>query len=81
MRSGICPKCESQEVYAGTRVAIKGGRYGSNTIPLRSLFAFSRTKANLDNYVCGSCGYVECYIADTQDLDYIKEKWPRVPLG
>lgn len=82
MRSGICPKCESNEVYAGTKVSSKLRASIGNTIPIRScfFFPFSRIFASLDNYVCGLCGYVERYIADTKDLDKIKEEWPRVPL-
>jgi predicted nucleic-acid-binding Zn-ribbon protein len=75
MKSGRCPKCGSTEVHAGTRIAAKGGVYGSNTIPLGSL-GFS--SAALDNYVCVTCGYVESYVADRWKLEKIARKWPQV---
>ena len=73
MLDGICPKCGSSEVYAGTRVSNKQGSYYTNTIPV----SFWRT-ATLDNYVCGQCGYVESYIANDTDLARIRDNWPLV---
>ena len=73
MLDGICPKCGSTEVYAGTNLGYKSGSNYSNTIPI----TFWHTAA-LDNYVCGQCGYVESYIAKDSDLARIREKWPLV---
>jgi predicted nucleic-acid-binding Zn-ribbon protein len=73
MLDGICPKCGSTEVYAGTDVGYKSGSSYSNTIPI----TFWHTAA-LDNYVCGQCGYVESYIAKDSDLERIRQKWPLV---
>ena len=73
MLDGICPKCGSTEVHAGTQVSNKQGSYYNNTIPV----TFWRT-AILDNYVCGQCGYVETYIAKDSELALIREKWPLV---
>lgn len=71
MRSGICPNCGNSEVYAGTDVKVKKGRY--NVIPIALL-----TEAALDNYVCVECGYVESYVADRAKLEKIKAKWQKV---
>jgi len=73
MKKGVCPKCNSREVYSGTRVKNKAGMNFSNTIPLTGL-----STATLDNYVCGRCGYVESYIAKEKDLAKIERKWPLV---
>lgn len=73
MRDGMCPKCKSTEVYAGTNISFKGGTYGSNSIPISFL-----SQAALDNYVCADCGYVESYIADRAKCKEIAAKWPRV---
>lgn len=73
MLSGVCPKCGSTEVYAGTELNWKDGNNYSNTIPI----SFWRTAA-LDNYVCADCGYVESYVAKTKHLDMIRKNWPRV---
>lgn len=73
MKSGTCPNCGSSDVYAGTNITFKGGRYGSNTVPISAWYG-----AMLDNYVCVNCGYLESYISDRARLDKIKEKWVKV---
>lgn len=70
MKEGICPKCKSDEVYAGADIILKSGPFGSNSIPI-SLSSI----AALDNYVCTQCGYVESYILDPKKLMEISHKW------
>ena len=76
MKSGHCPKCGSDKVYAATDMPLKGGPFASNSIPV-SLTSM----APLDNYVCIDCGLVERYVADDEKLDEIKRKWSRVAKG
>ncbi len=71
MKKGVCPKCQSKEVYSGASVKSKSGLHHSNTIPVTTF-----REAVLDNYVCGQCGYVESYIAKEKDLAAIKKRWP-----
>jgi len=73
LKTGICPKCTSPEVFSGAGIALKKGPFGSNAIPigLTSITA-------LDNYVCTSCGYVESYISDLGKLITISRKWDNV---
>jgi len=73
MKKGVCPKCQSKEVYGGTKFSPKSGWNNSNTIPVSGLGT-----AALDNYVCGNCGYVESYIAKEKDLAAIRRKWDLV---
>ncbi len=73
MKKGICPKCGSQNVYSATDLPLKGGPFGSNSIPI-SLTSMSP----LDNYVCTDCGLVESYVADSYDLKEIARKWDLV---
>ena len=73
MKSGICPKCGSSQVYASTDLPLKGGPFGSNSIPV-SLTSM----APLDNYVCVDCGLVESYVAEAYDLKEITRKWDLV---
>ena len=73
MKNGICPKCNSTEVFAGTNLVFKGGSYGANSIPI-SFWVY----APLDNYVCATCGYVESYVADSNKLSEIRKKWLKV---
>lgn len=76
MKDGICPKCESGEVYMGTEVWPKRGPFSSNTIPVGFL-----STTPIDNYVCVRCGYVESYVGNQASLQTIREKWTRVEPG
>ncbi len=73
MKTGICPKCTSTEVFSGAGIALKKGPFGSNAIPIGLT-----SIAALDNYVCTSCGYVESYISDLGKLNTISRKWDNV---
>jgi predicted nucleic-acid-binding Zn-ribbon protein len=73
MKSGKCPKCGSSDVYVEIDMPLKGGPFGSNSIPV----SFT-SMAPLDNYVCVGCGYVESYVADEDQLAAIKRKWSKV---
>lgn len=70
MKSGICPKCQSDKVYSGAGIVLKKGPFGSNAVPI-SLTSI----AALDNYICSACGYVESYVAETDKLEEVASKW------
>ncbi|KJS28838.1 MAG: hypothetical protein VR64_22675 [Desulfatitalea sp. BRH_c12] len=73
MKNGQCPKCGSKKIYFADDLPLKGGPFGSNTIPV-SLTSM----APLDNYVCVDCGLVESYVADKDKLAEITRKWSPV---
>ena len=73
MKNGKCPKCGSNSVYSGEAIPLKGGPFGSNSIPVTLV-----SIAPLDNYVCTACGYLESYIADQDKCKEIAEKWRNV---
>lgn len=73
MKNGQCPRCNSTEIHLARDLPLKGGPFGSNSIPI-SLTSM----APLDNYVCGQCGLVESYVAQKEKLDEIIRKWPQV---
>lgn len=73
MKSGKCPKCNSRNVYFSKDLPLKGGPFGSNSIPV-SLTSM----APLDNYVCSDCGLVESYISNRGKLKEIARKWSLV---
>jgi predicted nucleic-acid-binding Zn-ribbon protein len=69
MKSGQCPKCESQEVHSVATIR------NDFVVPLGIMSVVgSATKL----YVCVRCGYVEIYVLDNTDLPKIAAKWPRV---
>jgi predicted nucleic-acid-binding Zn-ribbon protein len=73
MKKGICPRCQSTRVFTAQELPLKGGPFGSNSIPV-SLTSM----AALDNYVCLDCGLVERYVADPQKLEEIGRRWTQV---
>ena len=75
MKSGICPKCSSHEVFSGAGIALKKGPFGSNSIPIGLT-----SMAALDNFVCAECGYVESYISDAGKLAELSRKWRKIEL-
>ncbi len=67
MKSGVCPKCSSTEIYGDTNnphgiVVDKGKILPMNTILL----------------VCADCGYLEFYVENENDLERIKKKFRKV---
>jgi hypothetical protein len=76
LKNGVCPKCDSDEVYFNPDVGPVLASHGMNEIPIKGTF-FPST-AVLDNYVCGRCGYVESYILDNGSLLEIVNRWTRV---
>jgi predicted RNA-binding Zn-ribbon protein involved in translation (DUF1610 family) len=70
MKTGKCPKCGSEKIFSAVDMPLKGGPFGSNSIPI-SLTSM----AALDNYVCVDCGLVERYIADEEKLKEIARRW------
>lgn len=75
MKTGICPKCNSHEVFSGAGIALKKGPFGSNSIPIGLT-----SMAALDNFVCSECGYVESYVSDPEKLAEISRKWDKIEL-
>jgi predicted nucleic-acid-binding Zn-ribbon protein len=75
LKTGICPKCSSHEVFSGADVVLKKGPFGSNSIPIGIT-----SIAALDNLVCAECGYVESYVSDPDKLAEISRKWAKVEL-
>ena len=67
MKDGICPKCESEEIYKD-----KSERHGI-VIWIQALAVHP---TNL--YVCADCGYLEFYAQTGFDLQQVKEKFTKV---
>ncbi len=74
-KSGICPKCSSNEIYTNEDEHNRGDRCSIPVTGWRSFFVAV--------YVCMKCGYLEEYIADAEWsdrklIDRIKERWRKV---
>ena len=72
MKSGICPKCGSPEIYRSPgnpasqeAVVLKGGLFSKGAAP--------------EKYLCGACGYMEYYLPLTSgNLEMVREHWEQV---
>ena len=73
MKSGVCPKSKSANVYDRSTVPFKKGASSQYAIKISTASA-----AALDRYVCADCGYVEGYVGNSAKLERIANEWPRV---
>ena len=62
MKDGICPKCNSDEIYKKKAV-------------VQYLIPLGIWKPNPMVYACADCGYYEKYIEGPRYLQGIKEDW------
>ena len=66
MTRGVCPKCNSEEIYKGQPLYNAGLQTGF-LVPLPP-----------QTYVCTDCGYYEFYAFTGPDLDRVKERFEKV---
>ena len=59
MKKGICPKCDSKDVYVGTFQAFTCDGRAPH---LEAYKGYEQNQLLLLPYVCTSCGYVEFYL-------------------
>ncbi|MFZ1751373.1 MAG: hypothetical protein WAU01_14330 [Saprospiraceae bacterium] len=62
-----CPKCNHSEIAIIEGGSFKGNVYNSIGLGLSTIF--------LTRYVCTNCGFTENYVADSKDLQKIKDKF------
>lgn len=65
MKNGKCPNCGSVSVHHVEK------RYPE---PRGIVGVTLWSRVSVDDYVCGSCGFVETYLSDMGDLERIKKK-------
>jgi hypothetical protein len=70
MKNGICPMCNSKDVYRNPDAVL---RAGPNYVDLDDT-------ADLVPYVCMSCGFTALYIEDRERLEELLEEdgWEKV---
>ncbi|MBW1726348.1 MAG: hypothetical protein JRJ62_01965 [Deltaproteobacteria bacterium] len=69
MKSGTCPKCKSATMImkSGTCPKCK-----SATVYKRD-FPGGYRSSLVEDYICGTCGFAESYLADLKKVDKIKK--------
>jgi hypothetical protein len=73
MKDGICPKCGGDDIRMGHHWSCRRDHLVVNNWGL--------LPAQVINYVCASCGYLENYVRES-DLQTLTKNWQRVgPAG
>ncbi len=80
MNHGVCPKCQSTEIYRGLSADGEGLTAGSYISLIELITGKTQTTLWLNTYVCQLCGYIEMYIANQDGLAQLSqaEGWERV---
>lgn len=71
MRSGICPKCNGDDV----RLTESFPPTVANSVQL-GFFRY----AVLDHYICGNCGYHESYVTQEDSLQAVRDCATKVAI-
>jgi transposase-like protein len=71
MKTGVCPICNSTEVYMGTSRR-------KTVLNARNMIVINwKIHTLTQDYVCTDCGYTESYIEVAAALEKIRENWHR----
>jgi hypothetical protein len=81
MRTGICPKCNSNEIYHSfSKSSLDSGlRAGDGMLMVnfhkvgKGLFGDNFAMFTLESFLCRSCGYIETYVPQA-DLEKMSLK-------
>ena len=79
MKSGVCPKCGSRNIYTniGNSKKSKFVAQGHGLLISQS-YLRGFNFVSFDDYVCTDCGYVESYILNEEKLKDIRDLWSRI---
>lgn len=74
MRNGICPKCNSTEIYK--KVNGIGHGDGGGSVYIYTGWITSGTK--VESFICTFCGFFESYAIDRDKLNEVAQNWEKV---
>jgi hypothetical protein len=79
MRRGICPKCNSNTVYA-TDAPDSDFKLPRSMANILIATAAVQSRVACERYVCVSCGYYETYVSDREFLNIVpsSQAWIKV---
>lgn len=67
MKSGVCPKCRSTEIYGDVTTPHGISVFWSKIIPAKTILL-----------ACADCGYLEFYIENDKDLEKVKKNFQKI---
>jgi predicted nucleic-acid-binding Zn-ribbon protein len=79
MLNGICPKCQSDEVYRDSNVKtfVTGYLFMLNKVAVKNAI-LAPALVRFDNFLCRNCGYLERYVMDRPARASPTKHWKRV---
>jgi len=80
MTNGVCPKCNSTQIYRGPATEGEGVSAGGYNSLVEISVDSKLTTLWLNTFICCACGYVEMHVANHCDLEKIPdaEGWEKV---
>jgi predicted nucleic-acid-binding Zn-ribbon protein len=70
--SQACPKCQSKEIL---QVPGESQQTGYDDGPNFREKRLGPRRIYVDQYVCGSCGYVEAWMASPEELEKVRKRF------
>jgi hypothetical protein len=81
MNNGVCPKCNSTEIYCGLAAEGEGLTMGSYSSQVEVSAGEMRAIFWVDTLICGGCGYVEMRVANRAQLNLLAQADGWVKIG
>jgi hypothetical protein len=81
MRNGACPKCSSRSVFTA-RGGLSYGSQGALRAHIEPGFKGIRPTQQAEDlwqYMCADCGYMESYVNEQSQRDFVRQHWIPVP--
>ena len=80
MKNGVCPKCNSTEVYRGSSTEGEGLTAGTYNSVVEIIAGKTQTTLWVDTYICRACGYLEMHVANRDDLAVLPQAdgWEKI---
>ncbi len=80
MKTGVCPKCHSTEVYRGASTDGDGLSTGTYNAVVEINVGKTQMTLWVDTFLCRACGYLEMYVANRDDLRKLSsaDGWEKV---
>jgi hypothetical protein len=80
MQQGICSNCAAHTVFVDTALPelVQYNHESGNSIVVACRVVLAPIRVLVTHYVCVTCGYMQSYIHDSEDLAIIRERWTQV---
>lgn len=80
MNHGICPQCQSTDIYCGPATEGEGMSAGGYSSLIEIQVQGKPATLWLNTLICRACGFVELYVANTHDLGLLSraDGWEKV---